>query len=74
MSKEVSFSFDTEADKTDFAVYAKAKGMTLSTLAKAATYAFRAKNRAGGHHLPGRRGAKVRPIPGGQESGQLDGT
>ena len=50
MSKSVKFSFDTEEEKQCFAEYAKAKGMTLPILAKVATYAYRAKNRAGSHH------------------------
>ena len=66
MSREVRFSFDTEADKLDFQAYAKAKGMTLSVLAKVATYAYRAKNRAGSHHPTKGKGRKGAPTIQGQ--------
>lgn len=61
MSREVRFSFDTEVDKADFEIYARAKGLTLSALAKHATYAYRAKNRIGAHHALKDRGALRRP-------------
>ena len=51
MSRAVKFSFDTEENRRDFEAYARSKGMTLSELAKVATFAYRAKNRAGSHHL-----------------------
>jgi hypothetical protein len=43
MNKTVSFSFDSQEDKQEFKVYAASKGMTLSVLAKIATYQYRAK-------------------------------
>ncbi len=43
MSRNISFSFDSEEDKIDFLDYARAKGLTLSALAKMALYQYRAK-------------------------------
>ena len=41
--RSVSFSFDTDADREEFAQYARDKGITLSALAKMALYQYRAK-------------------------------
>jgi hypothetical protein len=41
--KTVSFSFDTEEERAEFAEYARQKGTTLSALAKMALYQYRAK-------------------------------
>jgi hypothetical protein len=60
VSKEVQFSFDTEEDRTDFILYAKGKGMSLSALAKYAIYQYRARypltaaERLGEKRKPGR--------------------
>jgi hypothetical protein len=41
--KTVSFSFATEEERAEFTEYARAKGTTLSALAKMALYQYRAK-------------------------------
>lgn len=79
MSREVRFSFDTASEKADFEIYARAKGLTLSALAKHATYAYRSKNSIGAHHAltgrkrgrptSGKRGAQRRPIFEGNPDG-----
>lgn len=43
MSKSVSFSFESEAEKKLFELHAKAKGLTLSAFVK--TAAYRERNR-----------------------------
>lgn len=40
MSREIRFSFETAQVKLDFETYARAKGMTLSALAKMALYQY----------------------------------
>ena len=64
MSKTVSFSFDTEEQRTEFDAYARSKGLSLSAFAKWACFTVRSKNRAGVHVPGAKRGAVVRRISG----------
>lgn len=43
MGKEVTFSFSSAEEKLAFKKYAASKGLTLSGLAKLATYQYKAK-------------------------------
>ncbi len=69
MSREVTFSFDTEADKAEFTAYAKARGMSLSAFAKWACFAMRTKNRLGSHHPTKGVGRGSAPLPGTHKIG-----
>ena len=62
MSREVRFSFDTEAERAEFYIYAKAHGMTLSAFAKWAVFAMRSRNRTGSHHKGNGTGRTSAPL------------
>ena len=66
MSREVRFSFDTDAQKAEFDAYAKAHGMTLSGFAKWAVFAQRLRNRTGSHHATKGKGRTTAPPIVGQ--------
>jgi hypothetical protein len=53
MGVVVRFSFDGEEERELFDIYARAKGFTLSSLAKFAIYQYRAKYPLKGHELDG---------------------
>ena len=50
MSREVRFSFDTDAQKAEFEAYAKARGLTLSAFVKHAAFSVKEKYSFGAHH------------------------
>ena len=67
MGKDVRFSFESLAERNQFEVYAHARGMTLSTMAKVAFYRF-VKDREE-YNAKRRTGRPAgRPRPGTQES------
>lgn len=45
--RTVSFSFDTSAEKQEWELFAKKRGMTLPGLAKMALFQYAVKNHAG---------------------------
>lgn len=65
MGREVRFTFKTEEEKLEFEAYAASRGLTLSSLAKAALYSYRSRNAPGSHHALKGRGAVGRPISRG---------
>jgi hypothetical protein len=50
VSREVRFSFKTEAEKADFQSYAEARGLTLSAFVKYAAFSVKEKYSFGAHH------------------------
>ena len=74
MSRDVRFSFDSEAQKQEYMDYAEARGLTLSAFAKHACFTVKDRYRFGSHHPAKGRGRRAAPRVVGQETGQLDGT
>jgi hypothetical protein len=71
VSREVRFSFDTEAQKQGFEEYAKARGLSLSAFAKHACFVVRDKYKLGSHHPAKGRGRHGAPRVVGDLGGQL---
>lgn len=69
MGLDVRFSFSDEAEKTEYEAYAKAKGMTLSALAKAALFQYKARYPGGSTKTEGKVSPGVRAVQAGAAEG-----